>query len=201
MLRIGVLASHEGTTLQSIIDGCAQGRINGRVVAVISNNSGSGALRKAAAAGIETFHLSSMTHSSGNSLDMAICSALQRARADVIFLAGYMKRLGPRTLAAFPARILNTHPALLPKFGGQGMFGDRVFEAVLAEGEPESGASVHLVDAEYDAGAVVRQERIRVLPGDSVESLKARVHACEREVVVNTLAAIASGELVLGRAG
>jgi phosphoribosylglycinamide formyltransferase-1 len=201
MLRIGVLASHEGTTLQSIIDGCAQGRINGRVVAVISNNSGSGALRRAAAAGIEMFHLSSTTHASGDSLDTAICGVLQRARADVIFLAGYMKRLGPRTLAAFPARILNTHPALLPKFGGQGMFGDRVFEAVLADGESESGASVHLVDAEYDAGAVVRQERIRVLPGDTVESLKARVQACEREVVVNTLAAIARGEVKLERAG
>jgi phosphoribosylglycinamide formyltransferase 1 len=201
MLRIGVLASHEGTTLQSIIDACAQGRINGRVVAVISNNSGSGALRRAAAAGIETFHLSSVTCSRGNSLDVAICAALQRARADVVFLAGYMKRLGPRTLAAFPARILNTHPALLPKFGGQGMFGDRVFEAVLAGGESESGASVHLVDTEYDTGAVVRQERVRVLPGDTVESLKARVQACEREAVVKTLAAIASGELVLGRAG
>jgi phosphoribosylglycinamide formyltransferase 1 len=201
MLRIGVLASHEGTTLQSIIDACAQGRLDGRVVAVISNNSASGALRRAAAAGIETFHLSSVTHPGGDSLDAAICGVLQRARADVIFLAGYMKRLGTCTLAAFPARILNTHPALLPKFGGQGMFGDRVFEAVLARGEPESGASVHLVDAEYDTGAVVHQERVRVLPGDTVESLKARVQACEREAVVKTLAAIASGELVLGRAG
>lgn len=79
------------------------------------------------------------------------------------------------------------------------MFGDRVFEAVLAGGESESAASVHLVDTEYDAGAVVRQERIRVLPGDTVESVKARVQACEREVVVNTLAAIGSGELVLLR--
>src|SRR5262245_1217273 len=195
MLRIGVLASHEGTTLQSIIDACAQGRINGRVAAVISNNSGSGALRRAAAAGIETFHLSSVTHSSGDSLDAAICGALQHARADIIFLAGYMKRLGPRTLAAFPARILNTHPALLPKFGGQGMFGDRVFEAVLAAGEPESGASVHLVNAEYDTGAIVHQERVRVLPGDTVESLKARVQTCEREAVVMTLAAIADGRI------
>jgi len=201
MLRIGVLASHEGTTLQSIIDACVEGRINGRVVVVISNNSGSGALRRAAAAGIETFHLSSVTHSSGDSLDAAICDALQRACADVVFLAGYMKRLGPRTLATFSARILNTHPALLPKFGGHGMFGNRVFEAVLATGELESGVSVHLVDAEYDTGAVVRQERIPILPGDTVESLKARVQACEREVVVNTLAAIASGELVLGTAG
>ena len=201
MLRIAVLASHEGTTLQSIIDACAEGRINGRVVAVISNNSASGALRRAAAAGIETFHLSSVTHPGGDSLDAAICAALQRAYADVIFLAGYMKRMGPRTLAAFPERILNTHPALLPKFGGLGMFGDRVFEAVLAGGESESGASVHLVDAEYDTGTVVQQERILVLPGDTVESLKARVQACEREAVIKTLAAIASGELALGRTG
>ena len=198
MLRIGVLASHEGTTLQSIIDACAQGRIDGRVVAVISNNSGSGALRRAASAGIETFHLSSVTHPDGDSLDAAICCSLQRAAADVVFLAGYMKRLGPRTLTAFPSRILNTHPALLPKFGGQGMFGDRVHEAVLAAGESESGASVHLVDAEYDTGDVLRQERVAVLPGDTVESLKARVQACEREAIVKTLAAIASGELVLG---
>lgn len=198
MLRIGVLASHEGTTLQSIIDGCIQRRIDGCVVTVISNNSGSGALRRAAAAGIETCHLSSVTHASVDSLDAAICGALQRARADVVFLAGYMKRLGPRTLAAFPARILNTHPALLPKFGGDGMFGNRVFEAVLAAGESESGASVHLVDAEYDTGAVLRQARVPVLPGDTVESLKARVQACEREAVIATLAALASGELVLG---
>jgi len=201
MLRIGVLASHEGTTLQSILDACAQGRIDGRVVAVVSNNSGSGALRRATAAGIDTFHFSSVTHPGADSLDAAICGALQGARADVIFLAGYMKRLGPRTLAAFPDRILNTHPALLPGFGGQGMFGDRVYEAVLAQGEPESGASVHLVDAEYDTGAVVRQERVPVLPGDTVESLKARVQRCEREAVVTTLAAIARGDLILGRAG
>ena len=201
MLRIGVLASHEGTTLQSVIDACAQGRIDGRVVAVISNNGGSGALRRAAAAGIEAFHLSSVTHSTADALDAAIGEALRRAHADVILLAGYMKRVGPRTLAAFPARILNTHPALLPKFGGPGMFGDRVFEAVLAGGESESGASVHLVNAEYDAGAVVRQERVCVLPDDTVASLKARVQACEREAVVKTLAAVASGELVLGKRG
>jgi phosphoribosylglycinamide formyltransferase 1 len=198
MLRIGVLASHEGTTLQSIVDACGQGRIDGRVVVVISNNSASGALRRAAAADIETLHLSSVTHSTADSLDAAICGALQRSQADVVFLAGYMKRLGPRTLAAFPKRILNTHPALLPKFGGQGMFGDRVFEAVLAAGESESGASVHFVDAEYDTGAVVCQECVRVLPEDTVESLKARVQACEREAVIKTLAAMASGALAFG---
>ena len=198
MLGIGVLASHEGTTLQAIIDGCAERRIDGRVVAVISNNSGSGALRRAVAANIAAVHLSSATHPDPDSLDAAIRDELRRAGADVVFLAGYMKRLGPRTLAAFPGRILNTHPALLPRFGGVGMFGDRVFEAVLAGGESESGASVHLVDAEYDTGAVLCQQRVPVLPGDSIASLKARVQTCEREAVVKTLAAIASGELALG---
>lgn len=198
MIRIGVLASHEGTTLQAILDACADGRIDGRVVVVISNNGASGALRRATAAGAEAVHLSSRTHRDDETLDAAICSALQGAATDVVFLGGYMKRIGPCTLAAFPGRILNTHPALLPSFGGHGMFGDRVFEAVLAAGESESGVSVHLVDADYDTGAVVRQERVQVLPDDTVTSLKARVQACERQAVVDTLAAVASGDVVLG---
>ena len=103
--------------------------------------------------------------------------------------------------AAFQGRVLNTHPALLPKFGGQGMFGDRVFEAVLAARETESGASVHLVDAQYDTGAIVRQERVPTFPEDTVESLKVRVQACEREAVVCALAAVARGDVVLGPAG
>lgn len=201
MLRIGVLASHEGTTLQCILDACAGGRIDGRVTLVISNNSGSGALRRAAASGSTSRHLSSATHGDAPSLDTAIRDALVQAGVEVVFLSGYMKRLGPRTLAAFRGRVLNTHPALLPKFGGQGMFGDRVFEAVLAAREPESGASVHLVEAEYDTGAILRQGRVPVLRSDTVESLKARVQARERELVVETLAAVASGELVLDAAG
>ena len=162
--------------------------------------SGSGALRRAAAAGSAAIHLSSATHGDAASLDAAIRDALLNAGVHEVVLGGYMKRLGPCTLATFQGRILNTHPALLPKFGGHGMFGDRVFEAVLAARELESGASVHLVEAEYDSGAVLRQERVPVLPGDDVVSLKARVQACEREVVVDTLAAIANGELVLSLA-
>jgi phosphoribosylglycinamide formyltransferase 1 len=103
-------------------------------------------------------------------------------------------------LAAFRGRILNTHPALLPKFGGQGMFGDHVFEAVLASGESHSGVSIHLVDDDY-AGCVIRQVRVPVETTDCIESLKARVRKCERDVVVETLAAIATGELRLAGDG
>ncbi len=197
MLRIGVLASHEGTTLQCILDACADGRIPGQVTVVISNNGASGALARARAVGVPAQHLSSVTHPEPGALDAAITDALAGRQVDVVFLAGYMKRLGPSALAAFSGRILNTHPALLPKFGGQGMYGDRVFEAVLAAGESESGVSVHLVDATYDTGRVVRQARVPVKPGDTVASLKARVRECERETVVETLAAIARGELLL----
>lgn|SRR5262249_27779859 len=197
MLKIGVLASHEGTTLQSILDACASRLIQGQVVVVISNNGGAGALSRARAAGVPAYHLSSATHPSQDMLDAAISAALAANQVDVVFLAGYLKRVGPATLAAFGGRVLNTHPALLPKFGGQGMFGDHVFEAVLASGESESGVSVHLVDDDYDAGRVIRQVRVPVETKDCVESLKARVRKCERDVVVETLAAIATGELRL----
>ncbi len=192
---VGVLASGEGTTLQTIVDACAAGRIQGDVALVISNNSGGGALRRAREAGIPAHHLSSVTHPAPQALDAAIKAALVGGRADVVLLAGYLKRLGPDTLGVFRGRVLNTHPALLPKFGGAGMFGDRVFEAVLASGDTESGVSLHLVDEQYDTGPVVRQARVQVEAGDSVASLKARTQACERELVVQTLAAIALGEL------
>jgi len=200
MLNIGVLASHEGTTLQCILDACAAGRIQGQVVVVISNNGNSGALARAKAAGIPAHHLSSVTHPTPETLDAAISATLSAGQVDIVFLAGYLKRLGPATLAAFRGRILNTHPALLPKFGGQGMFGDHVFEAVLVSNESESGVSVHLVDDDYDTGRVIRQARVPIEAKDCVESLKARVQECERDIVVQTLAAIATGELRLATA-
>ena len=113
----------------------------------------------------------------------------------MVCLAGYMKQLGPLVLSAFKGRILNTHPALLPRFGGRGMYGDRVFEAVLQAGEAESGISIHLVDPEYDTGPIVRQCKVPVLSGDSLDDLKARVRAREKEFVVETLAAIAKGHI------
>jgi phosphoribosylglycinamide formyltransferase 1 len=199
-MNLGVLASHEGTTLQSLLDACADGRIAGRVAVVVSNNGDAGALRRAREAGVRAVHLSSKTHANPAALDAAIRDALTSADVDVVFLAGYMKKLGPLALEAFDGRILNTHPALLPKFGGPGMYGDRVFEAVLQAGETESGVSIHRVDAEYDAGAVVRQCTVPVLRGDSVDSLKARVQAREKAFVVETLAQIATGEIRLAGA-
>ena len=120
MLRIGVLASGEGTTLQALLDAFGDGAAAAKVVLVISNNSQSGALRRARAAGIAGLHLSSHTHPDEGSLDAAICRALVDARVDVVLLAGYMKKLGPAVLRQFDGRVLNTHPALLPDYGGPG---------------------------------------------------------------------------------
>ena len=116
---------------------------------------------------------------------------------EVVALAGYMKKLGPRTLGAYRNRVLNVHPALLPKFGGWGMYGDRVHAAVLASGDRVSGVSVHLVDEEYDRGPVISQVEVPVLPDDTPETLAARVLAQEHTLYPKTLQRIASGEIDL----
>ena len=196
-LRIGVLASHEGTTLQAILDACAAQTIAARVVTVISNNSDSGALRRARAASAHAVHLSSKTHPEAGALDAAIIAALAQDSVDVVMLAGYMKKLGDALLERYRGRILNTHPALLPKFGGHGMYGMRVHEAVLRAGETESGSSVHLVEAEYDTGRVLAQASVPVEPSDTPDTLAARVQERERRLVVAVLGQVADGELLL----
>jgi phosphoribosylglycinamide formyltransferase-1 len=200
--RLAVLASHEGTVLQAVIDACARGALPWQIAVVISNNADSGALRRARAAGLVALHLSSRTHEESEALDRVICGALRQHGADLVLLAGYMKKLGPATLAAFRGRIVNTHPALLPRHGGQGMYGLHVHRAVLAAGDRTTGVSVHLVDADYDTGSVIAQTKVPVEPGDTAETLAARVQARERQFVVETLAKITAASLPLsGRQG
>jgi phosphoribosylglycinamide formyltransferase-1 len=163
------------------------------VALVISNNSGSGALRRAHAAGVEALHLSSATHPDPAALDAAVARALAAQAVDLVLLAGYMKKLGPVTLARFAGRILNTHPALLPRFGGQGLYGAHVHRAVLAAGERESGATIHLVDGDYDTGPPIAQIKVEVKPGDTPESLAERVQGAERTLLVRVLGEIARG--------
>jgi phosphoribosylglycinamide formyltransferase 1 len=196
-MRLGVLASHEGSLLQSILDACRASTIPGDVAVVISNNSGSGALRRARSAGTAAVHLSARTHPAEDDLDAAITQTLRTHRVDWVVLAGYMKQLGPETLTAFRGRIVNTHPALLPRHGGRGFFGRRVHEAVLAAGDAESGATVHLVDDEYDSGPILAQVRVRVVPGDTAEALETRVKAAERQLLIGVLAALARGEAAM----
>ena len=200
-IRLGCLASGSGTNLQAIIDAAASGELHADVAVVISNNSTSGALQRVRKTGIPGFHLSGATHPEAAGLDRAILATLQEHKVDVVVLAGYMKMLGPTVLSRYEGRVLNVHPALLPKFGGQGMYGRRVHEAVLASGESVTGATVHVVDAEYDHGPVVAQHEVPVLPNDTAESLSARVLEREHELLVETLQKVATGEIDLGVIG
>jgi phosphoribosylglycinamide formyltransferase-1 len=159
---------------------------------VISNNSGSGALQRAKSHGIPTAHLSSSSHPEADALDAAIEQALIDAEADWVLLSGYMKKLGPRTLDRYRNRILNTHPALLPKYGGQGYYGSKVHEAVIEAGETESGATVHLVDGDYDTGPILAQVKVPVRSSDTAVTLEERVKEAERKLIVTTLGELAS---------
>lgn len=197
-MRLAVLASHTGTILQAVMDACAGGELNARVALVVSNNSTSRALARAREAGVPAVHLSGTTHPEAERLDAAMLQALNDAQADWVLLAGYMKKLGPGVLAAYRHRIVNTHPALLPKYGGAGFFGRRVHEAVLAAGDTETGASVHLVEEDYDSGPILAQVRVPVKPGDDAESLEERVKVAERKLVVATLGELAEAKAAAG---
>jgi len=194
-LKLGFLASHGGSNLQAVLDAIGSGRLNAAAQIVISNNSTAPALERARKAGIPALHLSEATHPQG--VDRAIAAALQTHGVNLVVLAGYMKKIGPAVLGAFPDRILNIHPALLPKYGGQGMFGLHVHGAVLQAGEQETGATVHLVNHEYDRGAILAQTRVAVLPNDTPETLQARVLQAEHRLYTATLQKIAAGEIRL----
>ena len=198
-LRLGFLASGGGSNMQAILDACSDGSLLCEARVVVGNNSKSGALLRARDAGIACYHLSGHTHPDPGALDAAICDALQHHEVQVICLAGYMKLLGPRTLAAFRGHILNIHPGLLPRHGGQGFYGRRVHEAVLATGETESGATVHVVDEVYDNGPVLTQARVPVEPGDTPATLAARVLEQEHRLFPEALQKIATGEIDLSR--
>lgn len=141
--------------------------------------------------------MSSATHPDPQALDEAIRSALDKHDVDLVLLAGYMRKLGPLTRARFAGRVLNTHPALLPKYGGKGMYGRAVHEAVLAAGVTVTGVTIHLADDEYDHGPTVAQCEVPVQGDDTADSLSERVQNREREFLVETLRRISSGETKL----
>lgn len=194
-MKLGILASHNGSNLQAIIDAIEKGVLPASVSVIISNNSASGAAGRAKKHSIPFYHLSGKTHPVPVLLDKQICSVLEKHDVDIVFLAGYMKLLGPIVLNTYQNRILNTHPALLPDFGGKGMYGINVHRAVIKAGASETGITVHKVDAEYDTGEIVAQKSVPVLKNDTAESLAERVLKNEHEFVVETLALIAGGNI------
>ena len=185
--RIAVLASGEGQTFEALLQASARGELNARVVLLVSNLSRCGAAQRAAKHGVPVFHVSAVTHPDDDARDVAMAQALRAAGVDWVVLAGYLKKLGPQVLTTWSGRMLNTHPSLLPRFGGEGMYGRKVHEAVVASGATLTGASVHYVTTEYDTGPVIAQAETTVAPGDTAEQVEARVKQLEQALLLRVL--------------
>lgn len=196
-LNLGFLASHSGSNVQAIIDAIEQGKLNARPCVVISNNSNAYVLERAKKKGIPFYHISSQHYPNEEVLDQKILETLIKHNVDIVILAGYMKKVDSKVLSHFRNRVLNIHPALLPKFGGKGMYGKFVHEAVIKAGEKESGCTVHLVDEHYDQGRILGQIKVPVFPDDTPETLAERVLAEEHRLYPTVLQKIANGEIVL----
>jgi phosphoribosylglycinamide formyltransferase-1 len=195
-MRIAVLASGGGSNLQAILDHCAgAGASAGSVVWVGANRAEAGALARARSAGIEAAVIAD--HDDAD----ALLAALALARADLLVLAGYLKRVPEAVVAAYRGRMLNVHPALLPSFGGAGMYGERVHAAVIASGARLTGVTVHFVDEEYDRGAIVAQWPVAVHDDDTPAALAARVLRTEHLLYPRCVAAVAAGVVTLGDDG
>lgn len=197
-MNIAVFASHGGSDLQAIIDGCKNHKINAKVSVVVSNNGDSLALKRARTEGIPAYHLSAKLFGSEEILAQKILEVLADYGTDMIFLAGYMRMLHETILEKYHNRIFNIHPALLPKYGGKGMYGMNVHEAVIKAQEKETGVTIHRVNAEYDSGEIVAQTKVCVLEGDTAESLAARVLEKEHEFLVEVISDIVNGKILLG---
>jgi phosphoribosylglycinamide formyltransferase 1 len=187
-VRIAVLASGRGSNLQALIDHFASlgDSTPGQIVLVGSNRKDASALERARNGGIESRHFESADDGS------ALIELLRSHSVELVVLAGYMKKLPPAVIDEFRGRIVNVHPGLLPDFGGAGMYGARVHEAVIARRVAETGVTVHLVDEELDHGPTVAQWKIAVHPGETAESLAARVLAVEHVIYPRAVEMIAA---------
>ncbi len=190
-LRLAVFASGSGSNLQSIIDSCRSGSIPGEVVLVISNKKDAYGLVRAEKAGIDRHLFLRKSFSDSDTAGHHLLGILNEHGVDMIALAGYLRKLPPVVIKAYRHRIVNIHPALLPKFGGKGMYGMRVHRAVIEAGEKESGATIHYTDEIYDHGQIIEQEKIPVYPDDTPETLAARVLEVEHQLYPRVIKSLA----------
>ena len=199
-LKVAVLASGTGTNLASILAATQNGTLSAKIVLVISNRGDAGVLEVARKYGVPALHLSLEQFKSQEELDQAFLSAFKENDVNLIALAGYLKKIGLSIIREYKHRMLNIHPALLPSFGGKGMYGIKVHEAVLDYGCKVSGVTVHLVDEEYDSGAPVLQRCVPVKNDDTPKMLAARVLEQEHQIYIEALQLFAQGKIeVQGR--
>ncbi len=194
-LNLGFLASHNGTDMQGIVAAIESGEVQAEVKLVISNNRDSKALSFAKDKNISNIHISELICGTSEDVDRVIRDSLISAGVDLVILSGYMKKVGPLTRGAYPERILNVHPSLLPRYAG--LWGDAVHKAVLASGDKITGVTIHTIDEEYDKGKIILQTEVNVEPDDTLEDLRVKVQAEEIQCFIAVLRDIQSGHLSL----
>ncbi|UCD94644.1 MAG: phosphoribosylglycinamide formyltransferase [Candidatus Zixiibacteriota bacterium] len=191
--KIAVFISGGGTNLQSLIDATNSGKLSGEIVLVVSSKSNAYGLERARNAGIDTFVFRKKDYPGSEEAEKDLLEMLEEYEVEYIALAGYLKLVPSPVVRRYKDRITNIHPALLPRYGGKGMYGHHVHEAVLASGDKESGATVHLVDEIYDHGEIIIQERIPVMAGDTPDTLAARVLEVEHKIYPQALENLIQG--------
>lgn len=194
-IRLAVLVSAGGTTLQNLLDRIADGRLPARVVLVLSSNAGVFALERARRAGVPTAVVNRQEAGSGGEFSRRVFEQCRQAAADLVCLAGFLQLLNIPD--DFQGRVMNIHPALIPAFCGQGYYGHHVHEAVLAQGVKISGCTVHFADNEYDHGPIILQRTVPVLDDDTTDSLAARVFEQECAAYPEAIRLFAQGRLRL----
>ena len=194
-MRLAVFASGGGSNFQAMLDAVAEGRLSCQVALCLSNRTHAGALERAAQHNVPTITLDPATFPTEEAYTEQLLATLREAEITFIALAGYMKKVPTPVVETYRGRMLNIHPALLPAFGGPGMYGRHVHEAVLAYGVRWTGATVHLVDEEYDTGPIVLQEPVPVHQDDTPETLAARVLSVEHNLYPRALQLFAEGRI------
>lgn len=194
-MNIAFLASYNGSSAKAITEACFEGDLRASPTLMISNNPNSKALEWAADKGLKTACLNSVGYESPEELDKAISQKLIDEKIKIVICSGYMKLIGPETIYSFPNRIMNVHPALLPKYGGQGMYGSNIHRAVKENGDDKTGITIHMVDEVYDNGFIVAQKEIPVSPSDSAEDIENKVKDAEPQFYIETLRGVLSGDI------
>ncbi len=195
MSKIGFLASGNGSSAQAIVAAARAGELAAEPRLMVSNRKDALALAFARETGIPALCIP--TQADPEAADRRLADAMASHGVELIVMSGYLRRLGPQTLRRYARRILNIHPGPLPAFGGEGMYGRRVHDAVIAAGVSESAVVIHVVDEEYDHGPVVARQTVPLRPGETAETLEARVRALEPAFFVEVLKGVANGHIVL----
>ncbi|MCC7406346.1 MAG: phosphoribosylglycinamide formyltransferase [Bdellovibrionales bacterium] len=188
--RLAVLASGQGRVFAALAEAVNYQDVPYEIVGLIASKPEIGALEVAKRHKIPGLVINRKDFASVEEWDARLCDQLERFQADWVLLSGYLVKLGPQVLARFTNRVLNTHPALLPKYGGKGMYGRKVHEAVLSAGDTVTGVTLHIVNEKYDEGPILAQHEVKVRTTDTPESLETRVVEAEKLFVVETLSSL-----------